>query len=73
MLRKRLPMLNSWYLLYGVIDPTRCPQPRYYLQRNSFAGKVRGRTFGTGPENLPGVNLLCMEDELSAVRLRLAR
>jgi DNA adenine methylase len=45
----------------------------YYLQRNSFAGKVRGRTFGTGPENLPGINLLRMEEELSAVHLRLAR
>jgi len=45
----------------------------YYLQRHSFAGRVRNRTFGTTQMRLPKINLLRMEEELSEVHLRLAR
>lgn len=45
----------------------------YYLQRHCFAGRVRGRTFGTpGPLSRPRINLLRIEEELSEVHLRLA-
>lgn len=43
----------------------------YYLQRLSFAGRVRSRTFGLGPLHRPRVNLLRLEEELSEVHLRL--
>lgn len=43
----------------------------YYLQRHTFAGRVRNRTFGTGPLHRPRINLLRMEEELSEVHLRL--
>ena len=45
----------------------------YYVQRLCFGGRVRGRTFGSGPLHKPRINLLRMEEELSAVHLRLAR
>ena len=45
----------------------------YYLQRHCFAGRVKGRTFGTGPLRRPRINLLRIEEELSEVHLRLAR
>jgi DNA adenine methylase len=46
----------------------------YYLQRGSFAGRVKNRTFGAeGPLGRPRVNLLRIEEELSEVHLRLAR
>jgi DNA adenine methylase len=45
----------------------------YYVQRLCFGGRVKGRTFGTAPESLPRINLLRMEEELSAVHLRLTR
>ncbi|MBN2060691.1 MAG: DNA adenine methylase [Deltaproteobacteria bacterium] len=46
----------------------------YYLQRHSFGGKVRGRTFGAaGPLRGPRINLLRIEEELSEVHLRLAQ
>jgi DNA adenine methylase len=45
----------------------------YYLQRHSFAGRVRARTFGTGPMRRPRINLLRIEEELSEVHLRLAQ
>jgi DNA adenine methylase len=44
----------------------------YYVQRHSFGGKVSGRTFGTGVESKPKINLIRMEEELSAVHLRLS-
>ena len=44
----------------------------YYLQRHSFAGHVKGRTFGTGPMRRPRINLLRIEEELSEVHLRLS-
>lgn len=45
----------------------------YYLQRHSFAGRVRNRTFGVSANRLPSINLLRIEEELSAVHLRLVR
>jgi DNA adenine methylase len=45
----------------------------YYLQRHSFAGRVRQRTFGANQLRLPRINLLRLEEELSEVHLRLAR
>lgn len=44
----------------------------YYLQRLCFAGRVRARTFGTGPMHRPRINLLRLEEELSEVHLRLS-
>ncbi len=44
----------------------------YYLQRQCFAGRVRGRTFGASPMGRPRINLLRIEEELSEVHLRLA-
>jgi len=44
----------------------------YYLQRHSFAGRVRARTFGTVPMRRPRINLLRIEEELSEVHLRLS-
>ena len=43
----------------------------YYLQRLSFGGRVRSRTFGAGPMRRPRINLLRIEEELSEVHLRL--
>jgi DNA adenine methylase len=43
----------------------------YYLQRLCFGGRVRGRTFGAGPFHPTRINLLRIEEELSAVHLRL--
>ncbi len=43
----------------------------YYLQRLCFAGRVRGRTYGTAPMSRPRINLLRIEEELSEVHLRL--
>ena len=45
----------------------------YYLQRHSFGGRVRNRTFGVGQLRLPKINLLRLEEELSAIHLRLVR
>lgn len=45
----------------------------YYLQRHSFSGRVKNRTFGPGPLKRPRINLLRIEEELSEVHLRLAR
>ncbi|MBW2591856.1 MAG: DNA adenine methylase [Deltaproteobacteria bacterium] len=45
----------------------------YYLQRLSFGGRVRSRTFGTGPMHRPRINLLRIEEELSEVHLRLVQ
>ena len=45
----------------------------YYLQRLAFGGQVRNRTFGVGQMRLPKINLLRLEEELSAVHIRLSR
>ncbi len=45
----------------------------FYLQQLSFAGKVEGQTFGYSTTSPPGLNLLRIEEALSAAHLRLAR
>jgi DNA adenine methylase len=44
----------------------------YYLQKNCFGGKLEGQTFGTATTTLPGLNLLRLEEDLSAAHLRLS-
>ena len=44
----------------------------FYLQQNAFGGKVDGQTFGTATTAPPGLNLLRLEENLSAAHLRLA-
>ncbi|MBB3759201.1 DNA adenine methylase [Xanthomonas arboricola] len=45
----------------------------YYLQKLAFAGKVEGQSFGVVASGIgPRLNLLRIEEELSAVHLRLA-
>lgn len=45
----------------------------YYLQRMSFGAKVEGRTFGVSTTSRPKLNLLRIEEDLSAAHLRLAQ
>lgn len=45
----------------------------YYLQQLAFGGKVEGQTFGTATTNPVSLNLLRMEETLSAAHLRLSR
>ncbi len=45
----------------------------YYLQRLSFGGKVEGRSYGTATTTKPRLNLLRLEEELSAAHLRLSQ
>jgi DNA adenine methylase len=44
----------------------------YYLQQSAFGGKVAGQTWGTATTTPPGLNLLRLEENLSAAHLRLA-
>lgn len=44
----------------------------FYLQVNCFGGKVQGQSFGTATTAVPGLNLLRIEEQLSAAHLRLA-
>jgi DNA adenine methylase len=44
----------------------------YYMQCNCFSGKVVGQNFGTATTSPPGLNLLRIEETLSAAHLRLA-
>lgn len=43
----------------------------FYLQKMGFGGKVQGQSFGTATTSKPGLNLLRLEEQLSAVHLRL--
>lgn len=43
----------------------------YYLQRHAFGGKVAGQSFGTSHQSPKTLNLLRLEEELSAAHLRL--
>lgn len=43
----------------------------YYLQRLCFGGKATGQTFGTSTTSGPRLNLLRIEEDLSAAHLRL--
>ena len=45
----------------------------YYLQRQSFGGRVRNRSYGIAIDGPPRINLLRLEEEMSAVHLRLAK
>lgn len=45
----------------------------FYLQKLGFGGKVEGRTFGTSTTGTPRLNLLRIEEDLSAVHLRLSK
>lgn len=45
----------------------------YYLQRLAFGSKVHGQTFGSSSVNPKRINLLRLEEELSAAHLRLHR
>lgn len=45
----------------------------YYLQKSCFAGRIVAPTFGTATTRPPRLNLLRIEEELSAAHLRLAR
>lgn len=45
----------------------------YYLQKMAFGGKVSGQNFGTATTAPPRLNLLRIEEELSAAHLRLSR
>lgn len=44
----------------------------FYLQQNCFGAKVEGQTFGTATTTPPGLNLLRLEETLSAAHLRLS-
>jgi DNA adenine methylase len=45
----------------------------YYLQKSSFGGKVVGQNYGVSMTGTPRLNLLRIEEELSATHLRLAQ
>lgn len=44
----------------------------YYLQKLAFGGKVNGQTFGAATTSPPRINLLRIEEDLSAAHLRLS-
>ncbi len=44
----------------------------YYLQRLSFGGKVEGQTYGTWTTRGPNLNIMSMEQDLTAAWMRLA-
>ncbi|WP_407364719.1 DNA adenine methylase (plasmid) [Pseudomonas luteola] len=45
----------------------------YYLQQSAFGAKVEGQTYGTATTTPPGLNLLRIEESLSAAHLRLSQ
>jgi DNA adenine methylase len=45
----------------------------YYLLKNGYAARISSPTFTSSPSTKPRLNLLRIEEELSAVHLRLAR
>lgn len=45
----------------------------YYLQQSAFGGHVHGQTFGIATTKPPKLNLLRLEETLSAAHLRLSR
>ena len=44
----------------------------YYLQQSAFGGRVDGQSYGTATTTPPGLNLLRIEESLSAAHLRLS-
>jgi DNA adenine methylase len=76
---KWLVMSRQWWTEWnnqlgtgGLTDIQRAAR-YYYVQRQCFGGKVRGRTFGTQTEHAPRINLIRMEEELSDVHFRLSK
>lgn len=66
------------YLMQRDIDPRHLTDIQraarfFYLQKLAFGGKVSGQTFGTSAVSPPRMNLLRIEEDLSAAHLRLAR
>jgi len=66
------------YLREKKVDPTTLTDIQraarfYYLQKLAFGGKVTGQTFGVSAVSPPRMNLLRIEEDLSAAHLRLAR
>lgn len=66
------------YLTQREIDPRHLTDIQraarfFYLQKLAFGGKVVGPTFGTSAMVPPRLNLLRIEEDLSAAHLRLAR
>ena len=45
----------------------------YYLQRQCFSGDIVGRSFGRATHRGPRINLMRLEEDLSAVHLRMSR
>ena len=45
----------------------------FFLQKTAFGGKVSGQTWGAGPTAVKSINLLRLEEDLSAAHLRLHR
>ncbi len=45
----------------------------FYLQRNAFAGKIAQPAFGSATTRAPRMNLLRLEEDLSAAHLRLSQ
>ena len=45
----------------------------FYLQKLAFGGRAHGQAFGTRATKRPGLNLLRIEEDLSAAHIRLAR
>lgn len=45
----------------------------YYLQQSAFGARVDGQSYGTATTTPPGLNLLRLEETLSAAHLRLSR
>ena len=45
----------------------------FYLQKMAFGGRVDGQSFGTATTSPPKLNLLRLEEDLSAAHLRLSR
>lgn len=54
----------------GITDIQRAAR-YYYIQRQAFGGRVRNRSFGVSVDGPPRINLLRLEEEMSAVHLRL--
>jgi DNA adenine methylase len=64
---------NDWnrQLAAGGLTDIQRAARYYYIQRQSFGGKVKGRTFGTSTTRPPRINLLRIEEDLSEIHLRL--
>lgn len=66
------------YLTHREVDPRHLTDIQrasrfFYLQKLAFGGKVTGQTFGTSATSPPRLNLMRIEEDLSAAHLRLAR